>query len=135
MKKVVLVARMLMGLALVTFGLNGFLHFMEPPSDGVPPQALAFINALEQSGYMFPLLSGAQIFCGVLLVTGVFVPLALVVFAPILVNIVGYHIFVDPDFAAGIPAWLMLALELFLAFAYSRSFAGLFELTPRTRFD
>ena len=71
---------------------------------------------------------------GVFLLTGAFVPLGLVIFAPILVNIVAYHIYLDEP-ATGALAYVLAVLELFLAWAYSPAFKGLFAFKAWTRLD
>jgi uncharacterized membrane protein YphA (DoxX/SURF4 family) len=119
MKLAVTIARILLGLPFLVFGLNGFFHFMEPPPQ--PPEAQAFLGALEASGYMMVMVKVVEVLCGALLILGRYVPLALTLLAPILVNIVGYHVYIDP---AGLPlALAIIALELFCAWAYRARFA------------
>jgi hypothetical protein len=130
MKRVVLVACLLLGFPLVVFGLNGFLHFMEPPG-GAPPEAVAFLVALAGSGYPMPVESAIEVLCGAMLVTGCCVPLALVLFAPIPVNIVGFHLALDPDLGRSAMGYALLVAELFLARAYLGSFRCLFEAKSR----
>src|ERR1051325_10301570 len=84
-------ARLFLGLVFTIFGLNFFLHFM--PTPPAPPRGAAFAGALFASGYLFPLLNVAELVAGVLLLSNRFVPLALTVLAPIVINIVGFHIF------------------------------------------
>ena len=109
------VARILLGLVFFVFGLNGFLHFMPQPKN-MPEGALAFFGALVNTGYMVPLVFGTQTLGGVLLLLNRFVPLALALLAPVIVNIVAFHIFLAPS---GLPvACVVLALELYLAWAY-----------------
>lgn len=82
-------ARLLLGLIFVVFGLNGFLNFIPiPPHEG---NAAAFMGGLAAAGYFFPLLKITEIVVGVALLANRFVPLALVVLAPITVNIVAFH--------------------------------------------
>ena len=90
MNKIIIVARILLGLPFLVFGLNGFFEFMEQPEHG--PEATKFLGALVDSGYLMPLLKGTEVACGALLVLGLFVPLALTVLAPVMVNILGYHL-------------------------------------------
>ena len=123
MARAVLVARLLLGLALVFFGLNQVFVFVAPPENAFPPEAMAFLGALEGAVYFQPLKVFVEVLAGVLFLTGLFVPLALVLFAPILVNIVGFHLFLD-DPANGVVGYVMLALELFLAWAYAPAFRG-----------
>jgi hypothetical protein len=121
------VARILMGLPLIVFGLNGFLNFIPPPPMPLPAGAAAFAGALMQSGYMMQLIGTTQLIVGVLLVVNRFVPLALVLFAPFMVNSIAFHAFLQP---AGLPmAAVFLALELYLAWVYRRAYGPL--LTAR----
>ena len=114
-------ARLLLGLVFTTFGLNGFLRFLSMPPP--PPAAGAFFGALMATGYLLPLLMGTQLVAGLLLLSGRFVPLALTLLAPVVVNIVAFHLFLSP---AGMGlALLVLALELFLAWSYRAAFAPL----------
>jgi uncharacterized membrane protein YphA (DoxX/SURF4 family) len=112
-------ARLFLGLVFTVFGLNFFLHFIpQPPA---PPHAAAFAGALFASGYFFPLLKVTEIAAGLLLLGGFFVPLALTVLAPIIVNIIGFHLFLEP---ASLPLPLaVLAAEVYLAWSYRAAFA------------
>jgi uncharacterized membrane protein YphA (DoxX/SURF4 family) len=116
--KVTHAARILLGLIFFVFGLNGFFHFLpQPPMSGPPAE---FAGALLATGYMFPLIKGTEVIVGVLLLSGKLVPLALTVLAPVVVNIVAFHLFLAPS---GIPlAVVVLALELYLAWTYRASF-------------
>jgi uncharacterized membrane protein YphA (DoxX/SURF4 family) len=108
-------ARILLGLAFFVFGLNGFLHFIPQPAD-VPEKAAAFAGALMQTHYMFPLLKSFEVIAGALLLAGRFVPLALTLLAPILVNIVAFHLALEPS---GSPiAIVLVLLEVYLAWSY-----------------
>jgi putative oxidoreductase len=120
-------ARLFLGLAFTVFGLNFFLHFLPMPP--APPKAAAFEGALFASGYLFPLLKATEVVAGLLLLGGLFVPLALAVLAPVLINIVGFHLFLEPS---GLPIPLaLLAAELYLAWSYRSVFAPMLHLrTP-----
>src|SRR3954466_13924425 len=91
-----MIARLLMGLGFTVFGLNGFLHFLQEPKSGMPEGAMAFAGAMMRTGYMFQMVAGTQLLVGVLLLLNLFVPLALVLIMPILVNILAFHIFLQP---------------------------------------
>lgn len=113
------VARTLLGLVFFVFGLNGFFHFIPAPPP--PPAAAAFAGALFASGYFFPLLKTVEVTAGALLLANRFVPLALAALAPIVVNIVAFHLFLAPG---GAPiALVTLALEIFLAWSYRHAYA------------
>ncbi len=127
MRIVAIIARILLGLVFFVFGLNGLLHFM--PNPPPTPAAGAFFGALVATGYMFALIFGTQVIGGALLLLGLIVPFALVMLAPIIVNIVAFHIFLSP---ALLPmALVVAALELFLAWHYRAAFAPLFNAAPR----
>jgi len=117
------VSRVALGLVFVVFGLNFFLHFIpQPPA---PPAAMAFAGALFASGYVFPLIKTIEVVAGALLIARVAVPFALVLLAPIIVNIVAFHALLAP---AGLPlALFVLAAELHQAWVNRRAFAPLFE--------
>ena len=99
--------RLLLGLIFTVFGLNGFLQFIPiPPPSGA---AAEFMGGLAASGYFFPMMAMTQILVGVALLTDRFAGLALVILAPITINIVAFHI-LAPD---GMPlAALVLLLHL-----------------------
>jgi hypothetical protein len=123
------VARFAQGLGFLLFGLNGFLHFL--PSPPVPPGAGGFLGALAATGYMFPLIKGTEVVAGALLVSDRFVPLALALLAPGIVNIIAFHLFLAP---AGLALPLvLLALELYLAWSYRSAFAPM--LRARVSFE
>jgi uncharacterized membrane protein YphA (DoxX/SURF4 family) len=114
-------ARLFMGAVFLVFGLNGFLNFL--PTPPMSPGAAAFAGALASSGYFFPMLKGIEVAAGVLLLSGRFVPLALTVLAPVLVNIVAFHVAFAPAGLA-IPV-LLVAAEIYLAWTYRAVFAPL----------
>jgi hypothetical protein len=111
-------ARVLMGLLFCVTGLNGFLNFL--PQTPMPDGAVAFAGALMKTGYLFQLIMGTQLIVGVLLLTNRFVPLALALIAPIIVNIVAFHVFLAPS-GLGL-ALVVLVLEVYLAWAYRKAF-------------
>jgi putative oxidoreductase len=121
MKIAVLVARILLGLIFVFFGLNGFLNFLHAPMPTGP--AGQFIGVLFGSFYMHFIFL-VQLVGGVLLLSGQFIPFALVLLGPVLVNILLFHISFQP---AGLPPGLLSTLLWFIIFfGYRRSFAGVF---------
>ncbi len=116
------VARYLMGFLFVVFGLNGFLHFIPmPPPTGTAGQ---FLGALASSPYM-TVVFVIQLVAGVLLLTNKFVPLALVLLAPVIVNIVLFHAFMAPQ-GIGL-ALLVLVLWLVAATRVRSAFSGLLQ--------
>jgi len=122
MKIPVLIARLLLGLISVVFGLNGFLNFL---SMGPMPTGLAgqFIGALVLSHYYW-VVAALQIIGGVLLLVNRFVPLALVLLGPVIVNIICYHVFLNPTGA--VPAALATVLWLIVFYGNRQHFSGIF---------
>jgi len=122
MKIVILTARLLLGLICVVFGLNGFLNFL---SMGPMPTGLAgqFIGALFLSHYYWAV-AAVQIIGGVLLLLNRFVPLGLVLLGPVIVNILLYHLFLNP---AGIGLAIFVTILWFIVFyGHRQYFSGIF---------
>ena len=125
MKIVVLVCRILLGLLFFIFGLNNLLHFIPmPPPSG---DALTWIGILAQHHWM-NFVGVVMTVAGLLLLVNRFVPLALTLLAPVIVNILLYHALLWPHGAA--PALLALVLEVVLVAAYFRSFLPLLAVNP-----
>ena len=121
MKIATIIARVLLGLVFLVFGLNAFLHFMPMPP---PPknEAGAFLGALFSSGYLYAI-KCFEISGGLLLLIGRKVPLGLTLVGPVIVNILFYDIFLDHT---GLPMGIIVgALALFLLYRYRSAFAGL----------
>lgn len=131
--KLVLISRILLGLIFFVFGLNGFLQFIPMPP--IPEPAGAFLGALAQSGYFFPFLKTVEVLCGLAFLWGCFVPLALVVIAPVIVNIALFHLFLDPS-GIGVGAVALLCW-LITTCGYCEHFAPLFQCKakPKCHFD
>jgi uncharacterized membrane protein YphA (DoxX/SURF4 family) len=124
--KLVIGARILLGLIFFVFGLNFFLHFIPQPPPSGP--AGAFAGALFATGYFFVLLKVVETVSGALLIAGRFVPLVLAVLAPIVINIIFFHAFLEP---AGIALPIVvLALELFLAWSYRSVYRPMLAAHP-----
>jgi putative oxidoreductase len=123
MKTASMIARYLMGLGFVIFGLNGFLHFLPQPP--LPPgPALDYFLNLSTTHYMVPVFA-LQLIGGILLLINRYVPLALTILAPILVNVIMFHSLMQPG---GLPLALLFVIFWFLVFASVRSaFTGLFQ--------
>ena len=120
MKIASLVARIIMGLIFIVFGLNGFLNFIKGP---LPPGVAGqFIGALTQSHYDW-LVSGAQIIGGALVLAGRYIPLGLAILAPVIVNIDAFHIFMMP--AGAQPAILVTICWVIAFIPVRQHFAGL----------
>jgi len=129
MRLAVRTARSLLGLIFLVYGVNYFVPLLSLPATS--PEGQELLDAFAASGFFLPLLRITQIVAGAALLASRFVPLALVVIAPIVVNIVLYDIFLDP---AGLPMGiLLLALQSFLGWAYCDDYERL--LKPRLSTD
>ncbi len=120
MKIIVVIARVLLGLMFVFFGLNGFLSFLPaPPLAGVPG---AFLGALITSHYVY-FVSAVQVLGGLSLLVNQFLPLGLALLAPVIANIVTYHLTMQRSGAQ--LAILATILWVFLAWKFRSCFAPL----------
>lgn len=126
-KKIQIAVRVLLG-ALFLFGGIAFFFTTPPPLTG---DMATFFAGLAASKYFFLLLKGTEIACGALLVSGFFVPLALVVLAPISLNIFLVHAFLEPS---GLPTAIAIgAAMIYLSFfspSYSPTVKSLFVMKP-----
>lgn len=122
MKTAFTVARYLLGLIFLVFGLNGFLHFIPlPPPPGVAGQ---FFGALYDSHYLVFIFL-LQLIPALLLLAGRYVPLALTLLGPVIVNILLFHALMAPS---GLPLAVVTVVLWLVVFYGTRSaFAGIFQ--------
>jgi putative oxidoreductase len=122
MKTITVISRYLLGLIFTVFGLNGFLHFIPmPPPSGVAGQ---YMGALFASHYLVPVFA-VQLIGGALLLTNRYVPVALTLLGPVIVNILLFHALMAPE---GLPLAIVVAVLWGVVFASVRSaFAGIFQ--------
>lgn len=125
--KLPLIARLLLGFVMFASGLAGLLNLIPPPAD-LPENMKTFMAGMMATTYFFPLVKLTEVVCGLLLMTGFFVPLALVILAPVMLNIILVHGFMDPK---GLPLGIVLGLlTVYLAFfaePYSAPIKALFK--------
>ncbi len=115
-------ARILLGLILIIFGLNGFFAFLPlPEKQGF---ALEFLHTLRHSGYIFPMVATIMTTSGVLLLLNRWVGFALLIFLPISVNIFAFHLFHDQQ--GLVAAGPLFGLTNFLIFRNLKKFKELF---------
>jgi putative oxidoreductase len=121
MKIAVLVARILLGLTFVVFGLNGFLNFLHMPMP--PGPAGQYMGILFMTHYLHVVFL-VELIGGVLLLSGQFIPLGLVLLGPVIFNILLFHTFLFP---AGFPPALLVTVLWFIVFySVRKAFAGIF---------
>lgn len=116
------VARYLLGLMFTVFGLNGFLNFIPqpPPANPLAMQFLVSVSTSHFAAFFF----AVQVFGGVLLLSGFFVPLALTLLAAEIYNILAFHLTLAPGIGPGLVAailWVLVFLQ------YRESFQGIFR--------
>ncbi|TBX71050.1 DoxX protein [Flavobacterium silvisoli] len=87
------IVRVVLGLVLIVFGANKFLHFI--PAEPLTGAAGEFMNSLGATGYIFPVVGVFEVIIGVLLVFRKWVAFALILLAPISINILLFHLFLD----------------------------------------
>ena len=117
-----IIARYLLGLIFLVFGLNGFFHFipMPPPKGALAAQ---FGGAIFASHY-WVVVFGVQVLGGILLLVNRYVVLALVLLGPVIVNIFFFHALMAPE---GLPlAIIVVVLWVILAVRYKQHLAGIF---------
>ena len=112
-------ARIILGLIYFVFGSMGLaiaLGVMPMPNSPMPEGATAFMKGIMGSGYFFPVLKVTEVVCGFLLLTGLAAPLALVVIAPVTLQIILFHTFLTPGVSN-----LVLPLAMVIAQAVAMS--------------
>ena len=129
-----IVARVILGIIFLGSGVFGMLMAlgilpMQQPKEPMSEAATAFTTGIFKSGYLFHLIKGTEIVSGALLLANRFTPLALILLAPIVVNIFLVHALLMPS---GLPiAIVVVSLEAYLGWAYRDSFRALF--VPRVQ--
>ena len=117
------ILRILLALGLILFGLNKILNFM--PLFEMPTAAVNFIESLKSTGYVFYLVAILEITIGLLLLFKKWVPFALILLAPISLNILLFHVFLDiSDISVAI---VIVAINIILIYKYWKSYRPLFQ--------
>jgi putative oxidoreductase len=121
MKIAVVIARVLLGLVFLFFGLNNLFHFL--PNPPIPGDAGTISTIMFTHGWI-TFHGLLYVIAGILLLVGRYVPVALVILGPILVNILLFHFTLMP--AGFLPGVVCAVLEIFLIYAYWPAFRGIF---------
>lgn len=117
------IVRIFLGIMLVVFGLNKFLGFIPLPE--LPAQASSFMVSLGETGYVLKIVGVLEVLIGALLLLKKWVPFALVLLAPISINIVLFHLFLDVAGIGG--AFLVFVLNAMLIYKHWPSYKSLFQ--------
>lgn len=114
MERFITATRISFGLLVFLWGLNVFLQLIPMPK--LAPDALAFWRALQTAGYVLPIAGAISVVCGISCIGNKHTPLALLVLAPVTLNLALFHLFLDLQ--TGSIAYAMLALNAWLLHAY-----------------
>jgi putative oxidoreductase len=125
MNRAILAARILLGAVFLFFGLNIILQFLHAP---MPTGDAGVYMGVLFTHHFLNFVAALEIIGGLLLLVGRFVPLALVLLGPVIVNILLFHALLNP--AGIVPGLVVALLELFLIYGYRKSFRGLFDAAP-----
>lgn len=126
MNKAAKASRYLLGLIYFVFGLNGFLNFIPAPPT-MPEAVMTFMGGVMSAPYFFPVLKGTEVICGALLLSGFAVPLALVILAPITLQILLFHSFLTPGLENVLLPVAILVLHVLAATAFWHLYRPLFK--------
>ena len=121
MKILTVIARILLGLAFVVFGVFPFLTFIPQPP---PPPGLAgdYVKVFTASHYA-QVIGAMQLLSGLMLLSGKFVPLGLTILGAMVFNILAFHLLMAP--ASVLPGVIVTLLWAFLVWSYRDRFAGI----------
>lgn len=129
MKIAALIARVLLGLIYLVFGLNFFFHFIPMTPPPMSKEATAFSGGLFGSGYFFQYMKVLEILSGLFLLINRYTAFFLLVLLPISLNIFLYHTILAP---AGAPMGVgIIVLNVFLCIAYIKYYTGVFTAKPK----
>lgn len=117
------ILRIVLGLALLVFGLNKFFPFI--PIFDMAPAGANFIDTLDNTGYILYIVAILEIIIGLLLLLKKWVPFALILLAPISINILLFHVFLDIS-GLGV-AIAIVAINVILIYKYWKSYRPLFQ--------
>lgn len=127
MDKVSMVSKYIIGLIYFVFGLSFFFVTPPPPDESIAP----FMTGLMSTGYFFPFLKVTETVCGALVIAGFFAPLALVILAPITIQIFLFHAVMTPGITNLIIPIAMIVLHVLAARNYWSVYQPL--LKPKTK--
>ena len=127
--KITLAARLLLGFVMFASGIVGLFNLVPPPPD-LPERMVTFMNGMMATGYFMVLVKLTEIVCGALLMSGFFVPLALVVLAPVVLNIFLVHAFMAPE--GLVLATILGGLMIYLSF-FAEPYASKIKLLFRAK--
>ena len=114
-----------MALVLILFGLNKFIEFSFLPLPQLPESAANFMTSLSATGYVLPIVGALEVGIGLLLLFRKWVAFALLLLAPISINIFLFHLFLDMP--GIIPAIIIVLINGILIYKYWNAYRPLFQ--------
>jgi len=124
MEKATKIVSVILGVVLISFGLNKFINFM--PAVELSAPGLEFMGAFIKIGYGMTIVAVVEIVAGILIAANVFRALALVALFPIMLNALLFHVFLDPENM--LPAVVTILMNIFLMYAVRDKYAPLFKV-------
>ncbi|QUW23547.1 DoxX family membrane protein [Sporosarcina sp. Marseille-Q4063] len=119
------VARVFLGVVFLAAGVNGYFVIIDlEPFIATSPEAMA----LFEFKYLLIFEKSLEIICGLLLLLNQFVPLAISILTPIIVNIFLLHLFLDHSLL--LLAALLLIMHGYMLFYYRENFMRILEKKP-----
>lgn len=119
------ILRIILGLGLIFFGLGKLIHFNFLPNPTFDEDASLFMDSLNNTGYVLPVVAILEIFVGILLVFNKWVSFALILLVPITVNVLLFHLFLDSP--GLILAIVVVLLNGILIYKHWKSYRPLFN--------
>lgn len=115
------IVRILLGIILVIFPVNAlFIKAFKPK---MPEKAQMVMNAFNETGYLLTFIQGTELIIGIVLLSGYFTPLALMILLPISINILLFHVFLAPPVVG--PGLFIFLMNVFLVYAYRSEYINL----------
>jgi len=118
------IIRILLGVGFVLFGALKF--FPSSSSAALPAPAMDFMTAMASTGYFIPFLGLSEVLVGVLLIFNLWVPLSMIILAPIMLNIILFNLFLGPSLMGFIIVGLLLLLQMYVVYYSWDKYKSLF---------
>lgn len=119
------ILRMILGLGLLLFGLSKLIHFNFMPTHIYTGDTASFIDSLGDTRYILKVIGVLEVCIGLLLLINKAVPFALILLAPISVNIVLFHLFMGtPGLILGL---IVIILNIMLIYKHWKAYRPLFH--------
>ncbi|MGV8142176.1 MAG: DoxX protein [Candidatus Pacearchaeota archaeon] len=118
------IVRILLGLSWIFFGAGKFLPAQEVV---LPGPALDFLGAMGATGYMIPFVGIAELLVGLMLLTNRWVPLSTVIWAPVMLNVILFNIFLAPSISGAVMLLILTILHIYIIKATWNSYKPLLK--------